>query len=255
MAKKVATHHGQTVRVIDPDGAQSNMGLLQIRTDDGFGTVCGLDHGAADLVCRMMGYDYGTVGSSSCSSYAGKNVCGAPGSSVAVQALSCQEGGINLDGCHWHVPDASCLSHELDSVVFCGSQSSLDLDGSLRLVAYDGAPSSDGTGRLDILLEGHWAPICSEGFSAGAATVACKQMGFTGAEHLLDSSCFSVSGRNFCSMSPHMSDLACSGKETNLMSCPFEKGLDVFCAPNEAVVLSCLGDGDAQGRPTMAAEQ
>ena len=74
------------------------MGLLQIRTETGFGTVCGLNHGAADLICRTMGYDHGTTGSNPCSSYGGANVCGELGSLVAMKALSCNSGNLGLDG-------------------------------------------------------------------------------------------------------------------------------------------------------------
>ena len=84
--------------IIDPSGVQGNMGLLQIRTETGFGTVCGLNHGAADLICRTMGYDHGTTGSNPCSSYGGTNVCGELGSPVAMKALSCNSGNLTLDG-------------------------------------------------------------------------------------------------------------------------------------------------------------
>lgn len=254
MAEALGVQYEGGVRIVDAAGSQGNMGLLQVRVDDTVGTVCGLDNGAADLVCRMLGYDYGTVGSNPCSSYGGMNVCGSVGSPVVMQALSCIDGSMDFDGCQWRMPDAACLTHELDGVVFCGLQISSGVfqDGALRLVAYDGAPSSDGTGRLDVFLNNHWGPVCGEGVSTDVANVACKQMGFSGVGPTVHKSCSSVAGHNFCSpMVPHASEFSCGGGELNIMSCAFEQGLDVFCAPTEAVVLSCVGTGDAQGRPKM----
>ena len=84
--------------VVDAAGVQGNMGLLQIRKDTGFGTVCGTDSGAADLICRVIGYDHGTTGSNPCSSYGGTDLCGELGSPVAMQNLSCTGGSLNLEG-------------------------------------------------------------------------------------------------------------------------------------------------------------
>ena len=35
----------------------------------------------------------------------------------------------------------------------------------------------------------------------------------------------------------------CGGEELGVSACHFEEGDDVFCAPAEAVVLRCAGDG------------
>ena len=51
------------LRLVDSTGSSPNVGLLQIRTStDEFGTVCGMNLGAADVVCRQLGYDFGSVG-------------------------------------------------------------------------------------------------------------------------------------------------------------------------------------------------
>ena len=70
------------VRLVDAAGSISNVGLLQVRTDAGFGTVCGANPAAADVVCRALGYSYGSVSTSPCGFYGGANLCGAPGSPV-----------------------------------------------------------------------------------------------------------------------------------------------------------------------------
>ena len=118
--------------------------------------------------------------------------------------------------------------------------------GSARLLSDGGAPSIDGVGRLEVFLSGKWAPVCSEGFTDGAAAVACKSMGFSGAEPV-KGDCVNA---GLCGVdAPHLSNVECVGSESSLLSCPHLEGDDVYCAPEESVVVRCIGDGDAVGRP------
>lgn len=48
------------VRLVDAAGGLSSVGLLQVRTDTQFGTVCGANAAAADVVCRSLGYTHGS---------------------------------------------------------------------------------------------------------------------------------------------------------------------------------------------------
>lgn len=246
-----ATPAAGDVRLLDLNGVVANAGLLQVYADDHFGTVCGMDSGAARVVCRMLGYDHGSLGSSPCSSYGGSNLCGAPGSAVAMKALQCDGGELQISGCQWIAADQGCSSHEKDAVAFCSmdTASGVYADGTLRLVSYDGAPSIDGTGRLDMFRAGVWGSVCVEGFTQGSAAVACKQMGFTAGELHAEASGCKTQQHLFCAVPPHVSDLSCTGREPDIVSCPFEDGEDVFCAASESVVLQCVGDGDALGRP------
>ena len=84
----VCARCGADVRLVDAAGSISNVGLLQVRTDAGFGTVCGANPAAADVVCRALGYSYGSVSTSPCGFYGGSNLCGAVGSPVV--RCSCQ---------------------------------------------------------------------------------------------------------------------------------------------------------------------
>merc|ERR1712190_508813 len=122
------------------------------------------------------------------------------------------------------------------------------LEGNVRMLSYDGAPSVDGKGRLEMFTSGEWGPVCAEGFAASSAAVACKQMGFAGvAAPAAILTCVSVGGLDYSSgAAPRVAELACSGAEGAVRDCPYEAGDDVYCAPKEAVVLACAGDGDAQ---------
>jgi len=60
------------VQLVDAGGDLSNAGLLQVRSNAGFGSVCGMDDTAATTVCKIMGYSKGKVSKSPCSDTTGK---------------------------------------------------------------------------------------------------------------------------------------------------------------------------------------
>lgn len=235
------------VRLVDAAGGLSSVGLLQVRTDTQFGTVCGANAAAADVVCRSLGYTHGSVSTTPCAFYGAADLCGAVGTPVAISDLKCSGSEWTLEECTWSSPDEACAGHAHDTVVYCArSERAHAPEGAVRLIAADGSPSIDGVGRPEIHLGNAWAPVC--GASAGAATVICKAMGFSGAGG--SSKC---SGDACGSMPPGVSELACSGAESAPLACPHEAGDGVFCAPSESVVVTCAGDGETQGRPAKEA--
>merc|ERR1712226_1611163 len=155
-------------------------------------------------------------------------------------------GELSVKECTWSTPGSNCASHAQDAIVFCSSGAPGPSEGSLRLISADGAPGA--SGRLEVLLSGEWAPVCTEGFTAGSASVACKSMGFSGSTNVEPASCASIGADSCSSTPPHMSQLACAGGERSVLDCGYESGDNVFCAANEGVVVSCAGAGDAQGR-------
>lgn len=261
-------------RIVDSSGSPSNVGLVQIRmkdrTSEEYGTVCGMNlvrmwlrlfrdlltcvatclQAAADVLCSQLGYDYGTVSTSACGQYGGTNMCGAPGAPIAVSNLLCDGSELGIQECAYNsVPDEKCLDHRADSIVYCG-KTQTTADNTIRLLSHDGSPSLDGAGRPEIFRNGRWAPICKAGFTEGAASVLCKAMGFAGSQTFQQSvSCANYGGRNFCGTEmPDISEVSCSGQEQSIADCSFEEGDDVFCAPQESVVLQCSGIGRSQGR-------
>jgi len=245
----------QSVRLVDAHGLSGSVGLLQVRTSHAnpseFGSVCGMNMAAADVVCAQLGYDFGSVSTSPCGNYGGANLCGAINSAVAMSDLKCEGGELDIHECAFTSPDATCLSHDYDSIVFCGFEDTVRFqEGSVRLLSYDGSPSIDGVGRLEVFHASSWGPVCTSGFTLGAANVACKAMGFDGAHSSGDPfSCGDYAGKNFCGiLAPQLSELACSGQEDALLSCPYDDLDDVFCASEESVLLRCNGVGDTQGR-------
>jgi|EP00927_Polykrikos_kofoidii_P003212 hypothetical protein len=229
-----------TLRVVDSTGGVANAGLLQVLTGEGFGSVCGLNDEASNVACRSLGYDYGVVSSAPCASYGGQDFCGGKNEGVAMKNLQCRGDEVDITGCVWEQPDEECLKHDADAIVFCSREGDESLeDGSVRLVASDGAPSLDGKGRLEIARQGAWETVCSEGFTHGSALIACKQMGFDGSTKPSISQTCNAFGLDFCSSPPGLSRLACTGTETSLLSCSYDAGEEVFCATKESVVISC----------------
>lgn len=96
---------------------------------------------AADVVCHILGYARGSVGSSSCGFYGGADMCAATGTPVAMADLKCDGGELDLQDCSWQAPDEACLTHEHDSVVFCTDADATLTDGTVRLLSFDGSPS------------------------------------------------------------------------------------------------------------------
>lgn len=240
------------VRIIDETGSVANAGLVQVRTDQGFGSVCGMNEAAADTVCREMGLSHGHVVEKSCRAFGGADICGAAGSPVAMQNLQCVGNERNVQQCTWSEPDATCQDRSKDAVVWCSSGEPVSAEsGAVRLLGPDGQQSFNGEGRLEVFVKGEWAPVSSQGFSEGSATVACKQMGFHGVDPLATkASPKNLSGQSSDEHIPPCVAFSCSGKENGVLNCPHEVGSESFCVRDAGVNIKCVGGGDASGLPS-----
>merc|ERR1739844_784938 len=138
--------------------------------------------------------------------------------------LACAGGELGLSECAWGAPSTECLTHERDSIVYCGS-SDVTPVGSVRLLSADGAPSLSQDGLVEIFVNGEWSPVC--GISPGAETLVCKALGFAGAA--ISKEAAPKVGRSV--RAPRLGDLRCKGSETSILDCSFEAEVDVYCAP------------------------
>ena len=157
--------------------------------------------------------------------------------------LRCTGEEMDVGECAWSPPDAACAGHEADSIVYCGVMGGPLWEGAARLLGTDGAPSLSGEGLLQVFADGQWSSVC--GLDSGAATVACKAMGFAGA-----AGGSSAAGHAWMSGAPGIGELSCGGSEHGLRECSFQHAQDVFCAPAEAAIISCSGSGETIGRPS-----
>ena len=134
---------GLAVRLLDETGSLSNAGLAEVQTASGYGSVCGLNDGAANAICRRMGFEGGSVSDNTCSEFHGHNICGSRGMPVAMQSLSCKGNEQDLAECSWMIPERDCLEHTRDSVIHCHSSSATwPARDAVRLVDEAGATSA-----------------------------------------------------------------------------------------------------------------
>ena len=109
-----------------------------------------------DVICAQLGFDFGSVSTSPCGSYGGVDSSGASGMPVGLANLVCDGGELDFQDCSFTAPDAACLDHALDSIVYCGREghSSDAPEGTSRILSFDGSPSIDGVGRLEMFSAG-----------------------------------------------------------------------------------------------------
>lgn len=234
------------LRLIDHSGESSSRGMLQVMTGAGFGSVCGANYGAADVVCHQLGYEYGTLSKKKCGEFDHSYACGAEGSPVAMKNLQCKgtEGGVQ--DCEWDTPDPECFDHQKDIIIACFDRGPGDdvPEGQLRLVDHDGGPVQNGSGhgRLEMFHDGHWGAVCRDSFHPGDVQVACRSMGFIGAdvsEHEADPALRNIPPGE----KAIVTDIACSGDEKSILQCPRQMGEDAICSSKQSAVVKCVGNG------------
>ena len=97
-------------------------------------------------------------------------------------------------------------------------------------------------GLLQVYHESQWGTVCDDRWTFLDAEVACKQLGFSGADaarladstHLLDDAWSST-------VPIWMDNVKCSGSEAKLASCAFRGWRESNCNHFEDVVLRCKG--------------
>ncbi|KAJ1494682.1 SRCR-like domain-containing protein, partial [Baffinella frigidus] len=74
--------------------------------------------------------------------------------------------------------------------------------------------------RLEVFYAGQWGTVCDDGFDEEAATVACRQAGFTSGDYYADFGLHHTAG-----VGPiWMDDVDCDGDEDSLGECWFDGG-------------------------------
>ncbi len=113
-----------------------------------------------------------------------------------------------------------------------GDPACAGLQGELRLV--DGF--GEGTGRLEMRYNGRWGTICDDNFGLQDADVACQQLGFPGADVVLDEYGGGIG-------TIWMDEVACVGDEEQLAACPASPLGSGDCDHDQDVGVICLMDG------------
>lgn len=106
--------------------------------------------------------------------------------------------------------------------------------GTVRL--QDGA--SDREGRVEVLHNGSWHPICDDTWDELEADIVCRMLDFPGALLAKQYSHFGAGNGSIL-----LDDLACLGNETDLLSCTHGGLYQNNCGSNEHAGVICQNTG------------
>lgn len=106
--------------------------------------------------------------------------------------------------------------------------------GTVRL--QDGA--SDREGRVEVLHNGSWHPICDDTWDELEADIVCRMLHFPGALLAKQYSHFGAGNGSIL-----LDDLACLGNETDLLSCTHGGLYQNNCGSNEHAGVICQNTG------------
>ncbi|XP_070205243.1 fibropellin-1-like isoform X2 [Littorina saxatilis] len=106
-------------------------------------------------------------------------------------------------------------------------------EGSLRLVG----GSHRREGRVEVLFNGHWGTVCSNGWTPEDAAVVCRQLGFVGTT--ITAYTDLRYGPGSFSSRVWLSNVSCDGSEFRLMDCPANPIGSNSCGHGQDAGLSC----------------
>lgn len=208
----------QRIRLVG--GSSDLEGRLEIYHNGQYGTVCDDDWDLNDaiVVCRELGHKAAIEAVDSAR-------FGAGAGNIWLNNVQCTGYEARLQDCPKSGWDANsqCGHHE-DAGVRC-------TDTTVRLVG----GTTPYEGRLEVFHEGQWGTICDDSWDPVDANVACAQLGYTGADKILNTS-LSYGARTGLIL---MDGVKCTGQESQLEECQF-RGWGVHdCLHSEDVGIRC----------------
>ena len=103
-------------------------------------------------------------------------------------------------------------------------------------------------GRLEVYHLGRWKTACDDYFNSTAAGVVCYMLGYTRGGQYIGNRYTAISGRVW------LGNIGCSGTETNIADCQYNRWGSRSCTHNTDVSVSCfsevrlVGDSGSKGR-------
>ncbi|XP_038067599.1 deleted in malignant brain tumors 1 protein-like isoform X2 [Patiria miniata] len=227
-----------SVRLVD--GSSSSEGRVEVFYQGNWGTVCddAFDIQDATVICHQLGFPSAVGVVSAVTKFA---MGSGP---ILLDNLGCYGEESTLADCShagWTVHNCE---HSEDVGVICSSSASAAPevsgvpDGSVRL---EGGSSAH-EGRVEVYYRGSWGTVCDDSWDINAASVVCRQLGFTSAEAALNSqeAGFGMGERRIL-----LDEVECSGEESNLYECRYKE--DHNCNHSEDAGVVCIVPTSTQG--------
>ncbi|KAM9305403.1 scavenger receptor cysteine-rich domain-containing protein DMBT1-like [Gastrophryne carolinensis] len=191
-------------------GSSPCEGRVEVKHRGEWGTVCGINWNRknAAVVCRQMGCQYTDETQVKAASF------GAGSGPVWLSQVKCTGEESAVWDCQHRTPS------------------------ELRLV--DGANECEG--RLEVKHQGEWGTVCDKQWQEKEAAVVCRQLGCYSSHEepgLIQGNFFGPgSGKVW------LSDVSCTGKESDLWQCKYQMWGNPFCDHNSDVGVICTGKVD-----------
>ncbi|XP_076465365.1 scavenger receptor cysteine-rich domain-containing protein DMBT1-like [Babylonia areolata] len=208
-------------------GYEAHMGAVMVHRRNQWNLICdsGLDHTAAQVVCRELGFHFGT--------FIKGSKFGKVDANITISKVQCRGTETDFSTCTFET--SVCKSQKYASV-FCRNDAIIEETPNVRIVR--DKPSDSSHGYLEYQVDGVWGAVCARTMDTSTVSVACRQLGFTGG--------VKYTPHNNSYQQPILtSDLKCRGTENSLDQCPRVPVTSAWCdfyAPRAGLL--CYNDTD-----------
>jgi len=219
------------IRILNHAGELSNEGRVEMRYEGIWGTICSLGNNkqSAKRICLDIGYKDGewlspdgSAGKNFCKVFNNENYCGAPTTKILFTKIVCEANDPDFNKCNKFLADPDECSHQFDAIIRCYNDnfaSEVQIpDKTIRLEN----SKSEGekiTGRIELYYAQKWQAICNIGFNKQSAIIACKQLGFTEGDVLIEASKIGDYLQKDITKGFSADNLSCKGTEDKIEDC------------------------------------
>ncbi|CAH1252512.1 PRSS12 [Branchiostoma lanceolatum] len=216
---------GSEIRLVG--GAGPNEGRVEVYHNGEWGTICddlwGIED--ANVVCRMLGYGSADQATSTATPF------GQGSGQIWLDNVACSGTEASLADCTHSGWGIHNCAHSEDAGVVCIQE--------IRLVGGTG-PNE---GRVEVYHNGEWGTVCDDGWGIEDAQVACRMLGYGGANQATSTATPFGQG----SGQIWLDDVACTGTEASLADCTHLGWGSHNCAHSEDAGVVCTDTGSTGG--------